>query len=176
MKNAFGPGDGSVVVDTPWHYLSHHNPFQYYPSWFSNVEAGRIRDASDFFEDAKAGKLPNVSFIKATGARDEHPANSAPRWGEELPAPFNVPEVIEGQTVRQIARISVGGDQLRIVLSNEFGTRPVTIGNTTVALSAGGDAIDPETVKPVTFGGSATAVIPPGAPLVSDPEIGRAHV
>jgi lysophospholipase L1-like esterase len=96
-------------------------------------------------------------------------ATPAPRWAEELPAPFNVPEVIEGQTVRQIARISVGGDQLRIVLSNEFGTRPVTIGNTTVALSAGGDAVDPATIKPVTFGGSATAVIPPGAPLVSDP-------
>ena len=96
-------------------------------------------------------------------------ATPAPRWAEELPAPFNVPEVIEGQTVRQITRISVGGDQLRIVLSNEFGTRPVTIGNTTVALSAGGDKVDPETIKPVTFGGSATAVIPPGAPLISDP-------
>src|ERR1700729_2282996 len=96
-------------------------------------------------------------------------ATPAPRWAEELPAPFNVPEVLEGQTVRQVARISVGGDQLRIVLSNEFGTRPVTIGSATVALSAGGDAIDPATVKPVTFGGSATAVIPPGAPLVSDP-------
>src|SRR3984885_6324436 len=96
-------------------------------------------------------------------------ATPAPRWAEELPAPFNVPEVIEGQTVRQIARISVGGDQLRIVLSNEFGTRPVTIGNTTVALSAGGDKVDPETIKPVTFGGSPTAVIPPGAPLISDP-------
>ena len=96
-------------------------------------------------------------------------ATPAPRWAEELPAPFNVPETLEGQTVRQIARISVGGDQLRIVLSNEFGTRPVTIGACTVALSAGGDAIDPATIKPVTFGGSATAVIPPGAPLVSDP-------
>ena len=96
-------------------------------------------------------------------------ATPAPRWAEELPAPFNVPEVIEGQTVRQIARISVGGDQLRVVLSNEFGTRPVTIGNTTVALSAGGGAVDPATIKPVTFGGQATAVIPPGAPLVSDP-------
>ena len=48
-------------------------------------------------------------------------ATPAPRWAEELPAPFNVPEVLEGQTVRQVARISVGGDQLRIVLSNEFG-------------------------------------------------------
>src|SRR5271156_63600 len=74
-------------------------------------------------------------------------ATPAPRWAEELPAPFNVPEVLEGQTVRQIARISVGGDQVRIVLSNEFGTRPVTIGNTTLALSAGGGAIDSAALK-----------------------------
>ena len=96
-------------------------------------------------------------------------ATPAPRWAEELPAPFNVPEVLGDQTVRQIARVSVGGDQLRVVLSNEFGTRPVTIGSATVALSAGGSAIDPATVKPVTFGGKSSAVIPPGAPLVSDP-------
>jgi hypothetical protein len=80
-------------------------------------------------------------------------ATPAPRWAEELPAPFNVPEVLEGQTVRQIARISVGGDQVRIVLSNEFGTRPMTIGPATVALSAGGDTVDPATIKPVTLAG-----------------------
>jgi lysophospholipase L1-like esterase len=96
-------------------------------------------------------------------------ATPAPRWAEELPAPFNVPETLSDQTVRQIARISVGGDQLRIVLSNEFGARPLTIGSATVALSAGGAAVDPATVKPVTFGGTISAVIPPGAPLVSDP-------
>jgi phospholipase C len=82
MKTAFGAGDGSIVVDNPEHYLPHHNPFQYYPTWFNNVQAGHIRDATDFFDDLKTGKLPSVSFIKATGARDEHPANSAPRWGE----------------------------------------------------------------------------------------------
>ena len=70
-------------------------------------------------------------------------ATPAPRWAEELPAPFNVPETLEGQTVRQVARISVGGDKVRIVLPNVFGTRPVTIGNATVALSAGGDTVDP---------------------------------
>ena len=55
-------------------------------------------------------------------------ATPAPRWAEELPAPFNVPEVLGDQTVRQIARISVGGDQVRVVISNEYGARPVTIG------------------------------------------------
>ena len=96
-------------------------------------------------------------------------ATPAPRWAEELPAPFNVPEVLSDQTVRQIARISVGGEQLRIVISNEFGARPVTIGSASVALSAGGSAVDPATIKKVTFGGNASATIPPGAPLESDP-------
>jgi len=82
LKTAFDPGDGSAVIDAPEHYLSHHNPFQYYPSWFANVKAGHIRDSADFFDDVKTGKLPRVSFIKATGAHDEHPADSAPRWGE----------------------------------------------------------------------------------------------
>ena len=81
-KTAFGSGDGSVVVDAPWSYVSHHNPFQYYPSWFANVKAGRMRDSDDFLEDLKTGRLPNVSFIKATGGHDEHPQDSAPRWGE----------------------------------------------------------------------------------------------
>src|SRR5271154_3603394 len=62
-------------------------------------------------------------------------ATPAPRWAEELPAPFNVPEVLGDQTVRQIARISVGGDQVRVVISNEYGARPVTIGSASVALS-----------------------------------------
>jgi GDSL-like Lipase/Acylhydrolase family len=45
----------------------------------------------------------------------------------------------------------------------------VTIGSASVALSTGGSAIDPATVKPLTFGGNSSAVIRPGAPLVSDP-------
>ena len=96
-------------------------------------------------------------------------ATPAPRWAEELPVPFGVPEVLGDQTVRQIARISVGGEQIRVVISNEFGTRPVTIGSASVALSATGSAVDPATMKPLSFGGRSSAVIPPGAPLVSDP-------
>jgi lysophospholipase L1-like esterase len=96
-------------------------------------------------------------------------ATPAPRWAEELPAPFNVPEVLGDQTVRQIARISVGGDQVRVVISNEFGARPLTIGSASVALSAGGSAIDTSSAKALTFGGRSSAVIPPGAPLLSDP-------
>jgi phospholipase C len=82
LKTAFGPGDGSAIVDTFDMYVPHHNPFQYYPTWFGNVKGGHIRDSDDFFADIEANRLPHVSFIKATSADDEHPANSAPQMGE----------------------------------------------------------------------------------------------
>lgn len=108
----------------------------------------------------KAGTEPWVTTWAAT---------PAPRWADELPVPFGVPEVLENQTVRQIARISVGGDQLRVVLSNEFGTRPVTIGAGSVGLVGQNGAVEPGSLKPLTWGGSSQVVIPPGAPMVSDP-------
>jgi phospholipase C len=83
LKTAFGPGDGSMVIDSPEDYLPHHNPFQYFQSWAQNVKAGRMRDSTDFLDDLKRGKLPAVSFLKPAGLNDEHPANSAPRWGEQ---------------------------------------------------------------------------------------------
>src|SRR5262249_33729575 len=58
MKNAFGAGDGSVAVDTPEHYLPHHNPFQYYPSWFANVQAGRIRMPAISLKTPRAVRCP----------------------------------------------------------------------------------------------------------------------
>lgn len=95
-------------------------------------------------------------------------ATPGPRWAEELPAPFNVPDTLGDQTVRQIVRVSVGGHQVRVVLSNQFGSRPVTIGAATVAIPTGGPAVDPATIKPVTWNGKSSVVIPPGAPMLSD--------
>ncbi len=40
-------------------------------------------DVTDFLDDLRSGTVPNGGFIKATGAHDEHPKHSAPRWGEQ---------------------------------------------------------------------------------------------
>ena len=73
------------------------------------------------------------------------------------------------QTIREIARISVGGRRLRIRLSNEFGSAPIVIDAAYVALAGEDGAIQPLTSRPLTFGGEVTASIAPGAPLFSDP-------
>jgi len=72
-------------------------------------------------------------------------------------------------TIRQIVHTSVGGNQVRLRLSNEFGAAPVTVGPVHVALSAGGSNILPNTDRTVTFGGKTTATLLAGAPLISDP-------
>ena len=93
----------------------------------------------------------------------------APRWAEELPAPFGVPEVLENQTIRQVARISVGGNKVRVVLSNEYGKKPLTIGAGSVALAGKDGAVDKASLKPLSWGGRPFVVVPPGAPILSDP-------
>ena len=42
-------------------------------------------------------------------------------WGAEFPLPTGVPATLERQTVRETARISVGGRRVRVVMSNSYG-------------------------------------------------------
>ena len=76
---------------------------------------------------------------------------------------------MSNQTLRQIVRTSVGGSRVRIVLSNVFGTAPVTVGAADIAPRSGEAAVVAGSAKPITFGGSPTATVLPGAVLVSDP-------
>jgi lysophospholipase L1-like esterase len=65
--------------------------------------------------------------------------------------------------------VSVGGSRIRVVLSNAFGSAPVQIGAAHAALREKDSAVVAASVKPLRFGGSATAAIRAGATLVSDP-------
>lgn len=96
-------------------------------------------------------------------------ASPQPVWGPDFLFPTHVPPLLQDQTVRQVARISLGGQRVRIVLSNAYGRQPMEVGAVTVALAGAGSAIRTESLRAVTFGGHASATIPPGAPLVSDP-------
>ena len=72
-------------------------------------------------------------------------------------------------TLREIAHVSNGGQQVRVRFTNEFGLDGLTISNAHVALSAGGAAIKDGTDHALTFGGSSSVRIPPGAVMYSDP-------
>jgi lysophospholipase L1-like esterase len=72
------------------------------------------------------------------------------------------------QTIRQVVRISAGGNRVRIRFTNEYGTKPLLIGAAHVALADAKGAVQPGTDRTVTFAGEPTALIPAGAPLLSD--------
>ena len=88
----------------------------------------------------------------------------APLMGE---GPFAAASY-ENVTLTQILRVSEGGENLRVRLTNRYGPAPLKIGEARIA------QIDDEgneiagTGRKLTFGGEAGAVIPRGAPYASD--------
>lgn len=72
------------------------------------------------------------------------------------------------ESVRQVVRVSASGNQVRIRLSNRFGTRPLRIAGATIAKSDGGAAVRAGTQHPLTFGHRQSAIVPPGSELASD--------
>src|SRR5579864_3537905 len=76
---------------------------------------------------------------------------------------------IEDQTVRERVRISIGGAQICLRLTNEYGSAPLLIGSATLAVPTDASSVRPGSIQTVTFAGRNSATIPAGAPLLSDP-------
>jgi lysophospholipase L1-like esterase len=75
---------------------------------------------------------------------------------------------ITNATVRMIARVTIGGEAVRIRLANTFGTAPLTIRRVYVGQRMQGAAIIPGSNRQVLFKGSETVSIPPGGAVESD--------
>lgn len=88
------------------------------------------------------------------------PVNEAVNSGQAEP---------DNATYRNIVHISMGGNALRVQLTNEFGTAPLTVGAAHIAVSAGNGAIQASTDHALTFNGQTTVTIPAGALVISDP-------
>jgi lysophospholipase L1-like esterase len=86
-------------------------------------------------------------------------ATPAPADGVALSSP----------TIRMFPRISIGGDTIRVRLSNAAGTGDLIIASTHVAKRGAGAGINPSTDRIVTFNGSGSVKIPTGAFVISDP-------
>lgn len=84
------------------------------------------------------------------------------------PPPGLEPVVLNNETVRNVVRISAGGQRIRLRFTNEFGAKPLAIGAASVSLADAAGAIVPNTTRVVKFGGKTSTVIAQGAPLFSD--------
>ena len=124
-----------------------------------------------------------VLLAVSVGAAKEKPQaeNWIATWGAPmgflqsppLPSIPGFPQMaasdFENQTVRMVARISMGGSRFRIRLSNAFGNPAITIDAVHAAIQTEGSAINPQSDRAVLFGGKPSVVLLPGVELLSDP-------
>ena len=76
--------------------------------------------------------------------------------------------VFNNQTVRMHPRISIGGDTVRVRVSNAYGRGKLTIGAAYVGIRDQGPAIVPGSARQLSFGGSDTTTVAAGALVLSD--------
>lgn len=85
------------------------------------------------------------------------------------PAPAEGATGFNNHTIRMMPRVSLGGDRVRVRISNAYGSRDLAIGAVHVALRDKGPAIVPGTDRVLSFGGSGKAIVAPGSFAISDP-------
>ncbi len=130
-------------------------------------------------QPAIAVLLAAVLSVFATGAQARTAAPPPQHWVTSWGTAVQVPEPANelpterwhDASLRQIVQVSLGGQELRVRLSNVFGSGPLTIDHATVALAlASGRAdIDPASLRALSFAGRASVTIPAGAAYYSDP-------
>lgn len=76
---------------------------------------------------------------------------------------------VSNSTVRAIVTPSTGGSEIRVHLSNRFGSEPVTFDHVTVALQKNGPALVGGSVTQVRFGGEEAVTAAAGDDVASDP-------
>ncbi|WP_432888886.1 SGNH/GDSL hydrolase family protein [Kribbella sp. CA-245084] len=116
----------------------------------------------------------HTSLVPAT-ARQATPA-AQPAWSAAWMTALQQPNANQNwskqgfanQSVRQVIRLSSGGSDVRIRISNQYGVRPLELTGATVAKAAKGAAVVPGSVQPMRFGGADSVSIPAGGQLTGD--------
>jgi lysophospholipase L1-like esterase len=86
-----------------------------------------------------------------------------PAWGADWIVPLGMPARLRDATLRQTLRTSLGGERVRLVVSNEYGSQALALGAMTVRELGAAPA------RPVRFQGRDGAIVAPGARVISDP-------
>jgi lysophospholipase L1-like esterase len=110
---------------------------------------------------ASALEARAAEWVATWGAAPEPPMAAGGR--------FPATPSFANQTVREVVRLSAGGQRVRIRFTNAYGTKVLRIGAARVALADASGAVREATSHAVLFAGKPSASIPAGAPLLSDP-------
>ena len=96
----------------------------------------------------------------------------AATWATAIEAPFSdndMPETtLTDNALRQVIHVSIGGEKLRLQLSNEKSQQPVEIKSVYIADAGKAETIVGKTAKYLTFNGKHSVTIAPGKTIYTD--------
>jgi lysophospholipase L1-like esterase len=132
-----------------------------------------MRTAVVFPLRALFGLALAIGSLSALAFGDDGPQHWVTTW-TTANAASDQPTVFSHQTIREIVHTTIGGSEVRIRLSNTFGTRAIRLdavflGLQKPGLQEDGAAMVPRSNREVTFSGSRSIAIPEGAEVLSDP-------
>ena len=124
-------------------------------------------------------------MVTCIGSATAQPVRWATSWAASAQGPYPVgnpsaqpdlrfafPSATTGardQTIRLMVRPSLWGQQVRLRLSNAFGTQPVTFDGVFAGLQRSGSVLEPGSNQAVAFSGQPRVSVPPGQSVWSDP-------
>ena len=94
-------------------------------------------------------------------------STSAAKAGIHIPPFIHLNNGLLFSTARSVIRPTLGGDRIRLNISNRYSKKPLCISETTAANFVGGKA-DTDTPVSVTFGGKKEVTLAPGEEILSD--------
>ncbi|MFI6642095.1 SGNH/GDSL hydrolase family protein [Streptomyces sp. NPDC050504] len=112
--------------------------------------------------EARTATPQPARWTAAWGASPQLPSTGfTPNWSQEG---------FSHQSVRQVVRVTQGGERVRIRLSNAYGTSPLKVTGATVARArkGGGPSVEAGSVRHLTFGGKRSVEVPARGELRSD--------
>jgi lysophospholipase L1-like esterase len=93
-------------------------------------------------------------------------------WGtsQQITEPNNLPPApgLTGNTLRQRVKVSMGGNTVRLRLSNTFGNAPIIVGAAALARTPGGSVATRSNARHLKFRGLDSITIPVGAMATTD--------
>ncbi len=141
---------------------------------------GSVQSATTFIHKGRALALLLLLYVALVAPASYAQIDSGLNWVTTWSAsPSSLPagmlaeaqrvDAFEEQTLRLIAHSSIGGDVVRIRVSNTHGNKRLDIGAASIALQAQGSRIQASTLTALTFGGEESITIARGASVLSDP-------
>jgi lysophospholipase L1-like esterase len=117
-----------------------------------------------------------LNFLSFCYSEPTGTSNSAKKWvgtwsaAPQLVETGNMPPSpgLTNNSLRQVIRVSIGGNTLRVKFSNEFSLSTVTMKSVQIAVSTGGNTINVSTNKELKFNGNSEVTMNAGAAVTSD--------